>query len=148
MKRFIICLWFVAAMGCKDAKEEVQDVPAQLESKEVVVAENKAPGSFAHNVYIWLKNPESQEDRLAFLESLNKFLNVSTNIQTKHVGTPVASERDVVDDSFSFSIVLTFEDKAAQDRYQDEPAHKLFIEESSHLWEKVLVYDSDNLLMD
>jgi len=148
MKRIIVCLLVVITWSCKEVKEEVHDTTPEVKNTEIVAQKVKSPGSFAHNVYIWLKNPESDTDRLAFLTSLNKFLNASENIQTKHLGSPVPSERDVVDDSFTYSIVLTFEDKAAQDRYQDEPAHKLFIEESSDLWEKVLVYDSDNLLKD
>ena len=104
------------------------------------------PGEFAHTVYFWLHNPDNTEDRKAFETSLIKFINQSPYITTKHIGVPAATNRDVIDNSYTYSLLLTFKDKAAQDQYQEEPAHKQFIAESSHLWSKVLVYDSEDIL--
>ena len=98
--------------------------------------------NFAHVVYFWLENPDSQEDRTAFETSLKKFLNNSAFAKTKFIGTAPAASRDVVDGSFTYSLILTFESAEAQKGYQDEAPHKLFIEESSKLWTKVIVYDS------
>ena len=92
-------------------------------------------------------DPDSADDRKAFEASLTKFLDASEFIVTKHVGTPAATaHRDVVDGSYTYSLLLTFKNKADQDAYQDEAVHKTFIEESAHLWTKVLVYDSENIL--
>jgi hypothetical protein len=103
-------------------------------------------GNFAHSVFFWLKNPESQQDRAAFEKSLKKFINQSIYIKTKHIGIPAATNREVIDQTYTYSLLLTFENKADQDKYQDEPAHQIFIAESSDLWEKVVVYDSENIL--
>ena len=103
-------------------------------------------GTFAHNVYFWLKDPENILEREAFKESLFKFINNSEFIKTKMVGTPADTDRGVIDNTYTFSLILTFENKAAQDKYQVEDVHLKFIEESSDLWEKVLVYDSENIL--
>ena len=104
-------------------------------------------GNFAHTVYFWLNNPDNMVERDAFEASLTNFLNSSEYVQTMHVGVPAATgDREVVNDSYTYSLLLTFENKAAQDKYQDEPVHKQFIEESSHLWNKVVVYDSENIL--
>ncbi len=103
-------------------------------------------GNFAHVVYFWLKNPDNQTDRLAFEESLTKFITNSIYIQTKFIGKPAATNRDVIDNSYTYSLMLTFENKSQQDKYQEEEGHKKFIEESSGLWSKVLVYDSENIL--
>ncbi|AOW19745.1 Dabb family protein [Urechidicola croceus] len=105
-----------------------------------------AQGDFAHIVFFWLKNPDNQADRKAFEESLTRFINKSEFIKTMHVGTPAATNREVIDNSYTYCLSLTFENKAMQDKYQDEPNHKIFIEESSPLWEKVIVYDSENIL--
>jgi len=51
----------------------------------------------------------------------------------------------VVDGSFKYSLIVTFESAQAQQNYQDEAPHKLFIAESSKLWSKVIVYDSENI---
>jgi hypothetical protein len=98
--------------------------------------------NFAHVVYFWLENPDSQADRSAFETSLKKFLNNSAFAKTKFIGVSPAPSREVVDGSFTYSLILTFESAEAQQGYQDETPHKLFIEESSKLWTKVIVYDS------
>jgi hypothetical protein len=98
--------------------------------------------AFAHTVYFWLENPDSQADRKAFETSLQKFLDNSGYAKTKFIGKPPKASRDVVDGSFTYSLIVTFESAEAQQNYQDEAPHKLFIEESSKLWTKVIVYDS------
>lgn len=131
MTRFtIFCLLLVMLLSC-----------APKNTTELV------PGNFAHTVYFWLENPESTNDRKAFETSLTKFLDASEFIVTKHVGTPAATtHREVVDGSYTYSLLLTFKNKADQDAYQDEAVHTTFIEESAHLWTKVVVYDSENIL--
>lgn len=101
--------------------------------------------NFAHTVYFWLKNPDSTEDRKAFEVSLQKFLDRSAYAKTKFIGKPPRASRDVVDGSFTYSLIVTFESADAQKEYQDEPPHKVFIEESSDLWSKVIVYDSQSV---
>ncbi|MGB5555652.1 MAG: Dabb family protein [Flavobacteriaceae bacterium] len=98
--------------------------------------------NFAHTVYFWLKNPDSQQDRTAFETSLQKFLDNSAYAKTRFIGKPPRASREVVDGSFTYSLIVTFESAEAQQLYQDEPPHKLFVKESSDLWTKVIVYDS------
>jgi len=101
--------------------------------------------NFAHTVYFWLAKPDNQQDRTAFETSLQKFLDNSKYAKTKFIGKPPKASRDVVDGSFTYSLIVTFESADAQQKYQDEAPHKLFIEESSHLWTKVIVYDSASI---
>ncbi len=103
-------------------------------------------GKFAHSVFFWLKQPKNKADRAAFEKSLTNFINQSVFIKTKHIGIPADTNREVIDSSYSYSLLLTFENKQDHDSYQEEPNHKQFIKESSHLWEKVMVYDSKNIL--
>ncbi len=101
--------------------------------------------NFAHVVYFWLENPDSKEDRNAFEKSLKKFLDNSLYAKTNFIGTPPKASRDVVDGSFTYSLIVTFESADAQQKYQEEKAHLLFIEESNKLWTKVIVYDSTSI---
>ena len=98
--------------------------------------------NFTHVVYFYLNNPDDPEDRSAFETSLKKFMNNSLYARTKFIGIPAETPRDVVDNTYTYSLILTFSSKGMQDKYQEEPAHLLFIEESAHLWNKVIVYDS------
>lgn len=107
-------------------------------------AQEMENGDFIHTVFFWLKNPESKPDREAFEKSLKKFIDQSEFIQTKHLGTPADTDRSVIDNSYTYCLMVSFASKEDHDKYQAEAGHKLFIEESSDLWEKVLVYDSVN----
>ena len=101
--------------------------------------------NFTHTVFFWLKNPDNQADRTSFETSLKKFLDNSGYAKTKFIGTPPKASRDVVDGSFTYSLILSFDSAEAQQAYQDEAPHKQFIEESSALWTKVIVYDSKGI---
>ncbi|WP_420602956.1 Dabb family protein [Flagellimonas sp.] len=98
--------------------------------------------AFAHTVYFWFKNPDNKTDRAKFETSLKTFLKHSKFAKTNFIGTPPVATRDVVDGSFTYSLIVTFESAEAQEGYQTEEAHLTFIEECKDLWDKVIVYDS------
>lgn len=105
-------------------------------------------GKFAHSVFFWLKNPENKEEKNTFEKSLFSFINQSVYIKSKHIGTPADTNRDVIDSSYTYSLLVTFDNKRDHDSYQEEPNHKKFISECSELWKKVVVYDSENILQE
>ena len=95
-----------------------------------------------HHVFFWLKNPSSKEDLGRLLTGLRTLTKIET-VRGAHFGVPATTEkRDVVDNSFSASEILFFDDTAGQKTYQDHPIHKKFVEDCSHLWERVVVYDA------
>lgn len=122
----VIILLFTVLSSCTQKKATMKDFDS----------------NFAHTVYFWLNNPESKEDRKAFETSLRKFLDNSEYAKTQFIGVPPRASREVVDGSFTYSLIVTFESAEAQEAYQKEAPHLLFIEESSKLWNKVIVYDS------
>lgn len=130
IKIFIFSL--AAALLCLPA-----DLNAQTQSEMATF--NPA---FAHTVYFWLHNPDKAEDRKAFEESLSRFLSRSQYAKTNFIGTPPQASREVVDGSFTYSLIVSFESAEAQAAYQAEQPHLDFIAESQHLWKKVIVYDS------
>ncbi|MBX2843347.1 MAG: Dabb family protein [Flammeovirgaceae bacterium] len=101
----------------------------------------KIPGGFIHHVFFWFKEPDNKEKNDAFLKSLTSFLDEVDEIMASHVGLPANTPREVVDNSYTVSLIVTFKDKAAHDAYQEHPSHKKFIKESSDIWEKVQIYD-------
>src|SRR5690606_23863941 len=95
-----------------------------------------------HNVFFWLKNPDSREDRDKLIAGIKSVAAIET-VRAIHVGVPASTEkRDVVDNSFDVSEMLGFDDVEGQNIYQVHPLHQKFVEEHSHLWSKVVVYDS------
>ena len=106
-------------------------------------AVNKIP-KLVHHVFFWLKNPQSKADLARLLEGLRTLAKIET-VRAVHFGVPASTEkRDVVDNTFSASEILFFDDTAGQEVYQDHPIHKKFIADCSHLWERVVVYDATN----
>jgi hypothetical protein len=81
-------------------------------------------------------------DRDALISGLRTLEAIET-VRGIHIGVPASTElREVVDNSFSVSEVLWFDDVAGQDAYQVHPLHQAFVENCSHLWRKVVVYDA------
>jgi hypothetical protein len=104
--------------------------------------ENKT-GPFVHTVFFWLKNPTHTSDRKAFEKAIRKLIETNPQAISNHLGCPAESEkREVVDNSFTYCYVMIFPDEASQNAYQTDSTHLKFIEEASHLWDRVLVYDS------
>jgi len=96
----------------------------------------------AHHVFFWLKNPNSKEDLNRLLEGLRTLEKIES-VRKIHIGVPASTEkRDVVDSSYSASELIFFDDVAGQDAYQVHPVHRKFVDQCSHLWQKVVVYDS------
>jgi hypothetical protein len=95
-----------------------------------------------HHVFFWLKNRDSKQDLNKLIEGL-RTLEKIPSVRKLHIGVPASTEkRDVVDNSYSASELMFFDDIAGQDIYQEHPIHKKFVENCSHLWEKVIVYDT------
>lgn len=101
----------------------------------------KKKPQLAHHVFFWLKNPGSTADRDKLIQGI-KSLGKIEQVRLLHVGIPADTEkRDVVDNSYSVSELLFFDNTKDQKTYQDHPIHQKFIQEHAMLWEKVVVYD-------
>jgi len=98
-----------------------------------------------HHVFFWLKNPASTEDRDQLVTGLKTLAGIPL-IKELYVGILAATEkRDVVDASWQVSELMFFNDLQSQGSYQQHPIHLDFVKNYSHLWEKVVVYDTMNL---
>ncbi len=126
----------------------VTKIATGMAATGLIAATNMADASelsikntFVHHVFFWLKEPHNAEARKQFEQGLQNLIKVPF-IQTYHIGRPVESPRDVVDDSFTYSYMAFFKNKEDQDIYQTHPIHLKFIEDCQHLWKKVIVYDA------
>lgn len=96
---------------------------------------------FIHHVYFYLKNPNNAQDEAKLMEGLKKLARVPT-IQYAHIGTPAATSRPVIVKDYAISWMCFFKNIIEEEIYQTHPIHLDFIKDYSHLWEKVVVYDS------
>jgi hypothetical protein len=96
----------------------------------------------AHQVYFWLKKPDSAEDRTELIKGI-KTLRKIESVKKLSIGVVAATEkRTVIDDTWSVSELAIFSDLAGEAAYQVHPIHNDFVKNYSHLWSKVVVYDS------
>ncbi len=115
---------------------------ASVAAAPVLASDNKKTKElFVHHVYFWLKNPDSEADKAKLIEGLNVLSKVP-EIRMVHIGTPASTNRNVIERGYAVSWLLFFDNLEEEEIYQKHPIHLKFIEDYSHLWEKVIVYDS------
>jgi hypothetical protein len=103
---------------------------------------NNLISGLVHVVHFWVKPGVSESELKDFIQGVKGLANIE-GVKQAHVGVAANSEkRDVVDNSFTVSEMLFFDDEAAEHKYQIHPDHKAFVDRFSHLWEKVVVQDS------
>jgi len=95
-----------------------------------------------HSVFFWLKEECCEADRDAFRKGFEELREIES-VSELYVGSPVGTDRPVVDNSYAVALTVIFNDFSGLSLYQDHPRHKKFIESFSRLWDKIIVYDSD-----
>ena len=93
-----------------------------------------------HNVYFWLKQDLDNQAIAAFEQGLEA-LAKDPAIKSGYYGKPANTERDVVENSYTYGLVFVFDDLAAHDQYQTGEVHLKFVEDHLSKWERVVVYD-------
>ncbi len=137
MKRFYVVLFqFFALMSI------AQNQPSQPAQAPFDADLQEVQGAVVHQVFFWLKNPDSLEDKAALKEGLATLRSIP-EVQWLLVGEPASTlQREVVVNDWHVSELMVFQSAADQDSYQSHPLHAAFVEKYSALWEKVVVYDS------
>lgn len=95
-----------------------------------------------HNVYFWLVENLSDEERAAFeggMEALFGIDVVSGGSWGRAAGTP---ERPVTHNTFDYALVLEFDSVEQHNAYQVHPDHGVFVENFSPWFQEVRVFDT------
>jgi hypothetical protein len=96
---------------------------------------------FVHSVYFWLRDDLSSTDRAAFVDGIRSLCAIDS-VQRGFIGTPAATNRPIIDTSYSYALVVSFADQAAHDAYQVHPVHDRFRERCDGAWTKIVIYDA------
>lgn len=99
---------------------------------------------FVHVVNFYLKPGLSAADVKKFEDGVSSLGKIDV-IQVFNLGKPADTDRPVIDKSYSYCELTVFRNKADHDIYQDHPIHLEFIKNCQHLWEKVVVFDSETI---
>ena len=94
-----------------------------------------------HSVYFWLRDGLSEEEKGRFYKGLLELKNIPSVVDL-YVGIPAKTQkRQILDDSYTYAVVVIFQDIAGHDSYQVHPVHQEFLRNFSSYWERVIVYD-------
>jgi len=94
-----------------------------------------------HSVYFWFK-PDADPTLVEAFEAGLKQLVSIPQIRQAYFGRPEATpKRDVIDDSYTWSLVEFFSSLEDHDLYQEHPLHLDFLSKFAASWQRVQVYD-------
>lgn len=100
-------------------------------------------GMLQHNVYFYLNEDVTDEQRAQFEEGLKKLLSID-EVHHYQIGVPgQTEEREVTDHSFGYSFFSWFKNLEDYKVYAEHPVHLDFIDTYEELWTEVRVYDSE-----
>ena len=98
--------------------------------------------TIVHVVNFWLKKDLSEEEKKNFVEFFEELRKIDV-IKTLNYGIPAQTNpRPVVDNSFDYTLLVTFKDLNDITIYETHPIHLKAIEKYQHLWTKVMVKDT------
>jgi len=137
MKTVPVILLLLLSTACTNSSEEVE-----VETETTANVEGTA-GMLQHNVYFYLNEDVTQEQKDQFEEGLRNLLEIET-IYKSELGIPGSTEeREVTDHSFGYSIFTWFKTIEDYNVYADHPDHLEFIDTYRDLWSDVKVYDTE-----
>jgi len=94
----------------------------------------------SHQVFFYLNTELSHSALLEFEEGLETLINIPL-VQSGYYGKPAHTNRAVVDNAYSYGLILIFKDTADHDLYQADPIHQVFLDKNAKKWDRVLVFD-------
>ena len=100
-----------------------------------------SPDELHHVVLLWLKEPGKQQAVSEIIAVSETFREIPGVIDVK-AGTPVPSERSVVDGSYDVALLIVVEDREALQTYLDHPIHTAASRDVlKPAIERVVIYD-------
>ena len=99
---------------------------------------------FVHCVYFWLREDLTEAEHLRFVEGVRSLTTIET-VRNGFVGRPADTDRPIIDRSYSYGLVVAFENRKGHDAYQEHPAHDEFRDNCAGFWTQVKIYDFETM---
>ena len=94
-----------------------------------------------HTVFLWLKQSGNEKHRRQLLMATDRLRAIPGVLEIRF-GEAIASDRDIVDDSFDVGIYFYFSDIAAMNRYLLDPLHRRVVEQDiKPIVARIVVHD-------
>ncbi|MFC3199766.1 Dabb family protein [Parapedobacter deserti] len=126
------CAPSTSNQNTSETTEKQETSTTNMENKEVI----------AHYVLFWLNDGLSEQEINDFANFFEE-LKTIPGIKSLHYGRAAQThQRDVVDNSFTYNLLVYFDTMDDIDTYETHPIHLEAIEKYSKFWNKVVVHDS------
>lgn len=96
---------------------------------------------FVHAVYFWLRDDLTSAQKRQFEDGLESLRHIE-GVRHACIGVPAATDRPVIERSYSRALTLIFDDEAGHDAYQVAPVHDRFRKDCGSLWKSIRIFDS------
>jgi len=117
-------------------------VTAPTWANNVQSDEDIQPTTIVHVVNFWLKKELREKEKKNFVGFFEELRKIDV-IKTLNYGVPAPTNpRPVVDNSFDYTLIVTFKNLKDITIYETHPIHLKAIEKYQHLWTKVMVKDT------
>jgi hypothetical protein len=77
---------------------------------------------FVHSVYFWRRDDLSPEVKSRFVDGIRSLVTIES-VDQGFIGTPARTDREIIDRSYSYALVVSFADEGAHDEYQVHLVH-------------------------
>lgn len=115
-----------------DQTSENQETNVTMKNNEVI----------AHYVLFWLNDGLSEQEINDFANFFEELKSIP-GIKSLHYGRAADTHpRDVVDNSFTYNLLVFFDTMDEINVYENHPVHLAAIDKYSKFWKKVVVHDS------
>ncbi|MCP3929714.1 MAG: Dabb family protein [Bacteroidetes bacterium] len=139
---FVLLSVFQSCNNSAALEEQLKATQEKLTTTEQALdsIQNQQPG-FIHTVFFWFKEGVSEEEKQGFIKSLNVLSEIET-VRAFYTGPTAGTPREVVDNSYDYSLIIHFDDKEGHDIYQAHEKHQSMVESQKNVWDRVRVYDT------
>ncbi|MBC7721240.1 MAG: Dabb family protein [Pedobacter sp.] len=94
-----------------------------------------------HQVYYWLKNPDSEDDKQKLIKGLHELVTVK-QIKYSHIGVPQVFKADDPLKNYHISLLMIFDEPSGIDEYHKDDIHQKFVKDCGGLWSKTIKFDA------
>ena len=111
-------------------------------SKKISAVANDTPKQkLMHQVFYWLKNPDSTEDKQKLIDGLHELVTVK-QIKYSHVGVPQTYKAEDPLKGYHVSLLMVFDEADGINKYHKDDIHQKFVKECGGLWSKTIKFDA------
>lgn len=108
----------------------------------MIESTNSNRGQIQHFVLFWLK-PQLTKTEILDFANFFESLKAIKLIKTLHYGLAANTpNREVTDNSFTYSLTITFDNIEDHNAYQEDKVHLDAVEKFSKNWYRVVVHDT------